>query len=246
MSNRDILQKIAQLESEVEKLKKEIGEQKTLSFSKIDFDELDELFQIERDYSFQLFQLWFSESREIQLERDEKLFLEELLKKEGRFLLDYLEEDLKANFIIPILNRVDFRVQERGVRGFYEQKLSYSNSRGGVKGTVDFVVAYGRKRAKVPLFFIQEFKQESEASDPEPQLIGEMIAGLEISKLDSIKGAFIRGKDWFFVVLEKLGEDSYRYSISDELNSRKIADLEAIYRNLLSVKREILNTFKEK
>ena len=42
------------------------------------------------------------------INQDDKLFLETLLSRYGKLLKAYKEETLKANFIIPIINRINF------------------------------------------------------------------------------------------------------------------------------------------
>jgi hypothetical protein len=67
-----------------------------------------------------------------------------------------------------------------------------------------------------------------------------MIAGLEISEVNQIKGAYIIGAIWNFVILEKVDENSYRYWISQNFDSSDLEKLKLIYKNLLFIKSEIL------
>jgi uncharacterized protein YfkK (UPF0435 family) len=235
MSNREILEKISKLESELRELKS--GLVKNFSFSNITFQDLENLFKIEKDYSNFSFENWFSEK---ELKNEDKNFLNALLQKEKPLLKSYNEEELKIQFLSPILNRVDFRGDS--FRAFYEHKIELKRESFSLSGSVDFFVAKGFERASNPIFFIQEFKRGILFSDPEPQLIAEMIAGLEISKLNQIKGAFIVGSIWNFVILEKVDE-TYKYTVSENFDSSKIADLEAIYKNLLFVKKEVVEIF---
>jgi hypothetical protein len=55
-----------------------------------------------------------------------------------------------------------------------------------------------------------------------------------------MKGAYIVGAIWNFVILEKLDKNKYQYFVSDNFDSTKIEDLTAIYKNLLFVKDEIM------
>jgi hypothetical protein len=71
----------------------------------------------------------------------------------------YSEEDLKVNFIIPILNKVRFKSFEKKIRDFYELQMSYKTSQFKLSGTVDFVVSEGLVESKKPYFFIQGFKR---------------------------------------------------------------------------------------
>jgi hypothetical protein len=238
---------MSNFELEIEKLKQQIAilegkknQIPTYSFSKIRDIDLEELLDIKRVFhKNEIFSSWFEGAKKLECGESEPI-LEALLKKEGEFLFRYLEDDLKAKFIIPILNLVDFSILEYEIRDFYEQPLRYETDKFIFNGTTDFVVAKGSRRAKKPYFFIQEFKQGKEFSDPEPQLLAEMVAGLELSNVLEFKGAFIVGAIWNFVILKKLEKDSYQYFVSPNFDSTKIEDLKLIYKNLVFVKKEIL------
>ena len=131
------------------------------------------------------------------------------------------------------------------IKDFYESSLIYKTDKFIFKGTTDFVVSKGIKKSKKPYFFIQEFKKTKETSDPEPQLLAEMISAVELNKSQNMRGAFIIGKDWYFVILEKLGKDKYQYFISKVFNSTKIEDFKKIYRNLQFIKNEIKQMVKK-
>ena len=63
---------------------------------------------------------------------------------------------------------------------------------------------------------------------------------MELNNWKTIRGAYIVGSIWNFVILEKLGKDSYQYFVSINFDSTKIEDLKSIYKNLLFVKNEII------
>jgi uncharacterized protein YfkK (UPF0435 family) len=236
----DFQAEIERLQREIEALKKQKNEIPSFSFSKIRDTDLEDLIDIKRVfYRDDIFNNWFDNSKSLNISEFEK-DLEKLLNREKPFLHTYLEEDLKVKFIAPVLNMVNFSIPESEIRDFYEQPLRYETDKFIFNGTTDFVVAQGRRRAKKPYFFIQEFKQGKEFSDPEPQLLAEMIAGLELSNVSEFKGAFIIGSIWNFVILEKLGENKYQYFVSENFDSSKIEDLKAIYKNLVFIKNEIL------
>jgi hypothetical protein len=60
-----------------------------------------------------------------------------------------------------------------------------------------------------------------------------------------IKGAYIVGAIWNFVVLEKIGKDAYEYFVSQNFDSTKIGDLQDIYKNLLFIKDEIIQKIEK-
>ncbi len=55
-----------------------------------------------------------------------------------------------------------------------------------------------------------------------------------------MKGAYIVGAIWHFVILEKISTNKYQYFVSKIFNATNIEDLKFIYQNLLFVKNEIL------
>jgi hypothetical protein len=210
----------------------------TYQYSKISDIELEALFFIEKNIkSSNSFDEWFSYNYDFL--DDEISFFEHLIQKNISLISDYNEEDLKANFLIPLINKVDFFLLNKRIRGFYEEKLTYKTERFIFNGTTDFVVSKGLKRPKEPYFFIQEFKKGKENSDPEPQLLAELISAVELNGFVSMRGAYIIGAIWNFVILEKLGEDKYQYFISHNFDSTKLEDLKNIYKNLLFVKSKL-------
>ncbi|WP_069472968.1 hypothetical protein [Candidatus Marithrix sp. Canyon 246] len=206
-------------------------------FSKIKDRELRELVNIKQNFSLKIFDLWFNQT--INLKDHEIKFLTELLDKEFNFIRIYKEEDLKVKFIAPILNKVDFRNIEKEIRDFYEEKITYKTNKFIFTGNTDFLVSKGLEYSEKPYFFIQEFKKDKEISYPESQLLAELITAVELNDFKIIKGAYIVGAIWNFVILKKLAENTYQYFISINFDSSKLTDLTAIYKNLLVVKEEI-------
>ena len=234
------LERIEALEREIEKLK---GLQKTdnidtFTYSNISLKDLKSVVAIKKYFDDTPFDKWFSFDENISI--DDTLFLETLLSKYGKLLKSYKEETLKANFIIPIINRVNFFSLEREISPFYEEIITYENKNFIFSGTTDFIVSKGLEYSERPYFFIQEFKKGIKGSDPEPQLLAELISAIELNNETSMRGAYIVGAIWNFVILEKLGEHKYQYFVSQNFDSTKIEDLKGIYKNLMFVKQEII------
>jgi len=210
----------------------------TYQYSKIRDTELKKLFEIKQKLDDQIFDEWFNYP--IEIDRSVEVFLTNLIKK-NKFLVErYYEEDLKIYYITPLLNQIDFLLRDKEIRGFYELSMSYATSQFILNGTVDFVVSEGLVESKKPYFFIQEFKRHEEYGNPRPQLLAELITAVELNDWQFIKGAYITGENWHFVILEKLERHKYQYFISQQFDSTKIEDLKSIYKNLLFVKNEIL------
>jgi hypothetical protein len=220
--------------SEFNRLKNEIP---IYTFSKIELKDLRQLFDIERVFEDEIFDPWFN--FDITLKDEEVLFLKELLAQEIKLMRIYNEEDLKAHFISPILNKVNFKSFEYKIRDFYEETLTYATNNFILRGVTDFVVAKGLEYPEKPYFFIQEFKKGLQYSNPEPQLLAELISAVELNNFEQMRGAFIIGENWNFVILNKLAQDKYQYFISNTFNATNINDLKCIYKNLLFVKHNI-------
>jgi hypothetical protein len=236
-----------QLLQEIEELKRKVSflEGKktppvpTYQYSKIRDRDLTSLFEIERNIDQHRFDEWFD--RSVDIDRETEAFLAELLDENAVLMDSYGEEDLKINFIGPLLKRVRFASFEKRIRDFYEMSMTYATIRFVFNGTVDFVVAEGLVESKRPYFFIQEFKRGEEYGNPRPQLLAELISAVELNAWATIKGAYIIGGSWHFVILEKLATDTYQYFVSQNFDATKLDDLKRIYQYLVYVKQEIIS-----
>ncbi len=235
-----LLQEIEELKREIKELKGEkISQIPIFNFSKIKISQLEKLFNIKQDIQNKtIFDNWFL--NDIEIENDTAGFLTKLLNKTEPLMRYYKEEDLKIHFLTHLFARVDFTSYEFEFRDFYNEQLIYETDKFILSGEVDFVVSKGLIESKKPYFFIQEFKKGKENSDPEPQLLAEMICAVELNNYEKIKGAYIVGAIWNFVILERIEKHKYIYYVSNNFDSTKIEDLKAIYKNLLFVKYEIL------
>jgi hypothetical protein len=213
------------------------------AFSKIRDADLEKLVYIEYNPNIKIFKNWLNNN--ITLDSDTITFLKKLIEDNRRYIKFYNEEDLKMKFLSPLFNRIDFRNFKYKFRDFYKQILEYKTDKFIFSGVTDFVISKGLKYGEKPYFFIQEFKKGIDTSDPEPQLLAELISGVEINGWSSMRGAYIIGENWNFVILEKLGVDKYQYFISRTFNSTNSDDLMGIYRNLLFVKNEIIEMLKD-
>lgn len=229
---------------EIEELKTQValltGKDKipTYQYSKIRDTELKKLFEIEKKLNPAIFNSWFN--NKICLTEDIIKYLLKLIEQNSGLIEDYNEEDLKIYLISPLLNKINFLLKDKEIRGFYELPMNYTTDKFILNGTVDFVVSEGLVESKKPYFFIQEFKRHEDYGNPRPQLLAELISAVELNDWKFIKGAYITGGNWHFVILEKLELHKYQYFISQNFDSTKIEDLKSIYKNLLFVKNEIL------
>ena len=107
------------------------------------------------------------------------------------------------------------------------------------------MISKGLVYSQKPYFFIQEFKRGKSNSDPEPQLLAELISAVELNNWKTIKGAYLIGANWNFVILEKLEKHRYQYFVSRTYDSTRIDDLNDIFKSLLFIKDEILTMIKK-
>ena len=235
---------------EIEELKKKVNilegkdenQIPTYQYSKIRDIDLNKLFEIEQNLDNSIFDEWLN--NKIEIDNSIEAFFKELLEDNKSLIESYSEEDLKVNFIVPILNKIRFKSFEKKMRDFYELRMTYKTSKFILNGTIDFVVSEGLVESKKPYFFIQEFKRSEEYGNPRPQLLAELISAIELNDWKFIKGAYIIGGIWHFAILEKLNVGKYQYFISQNFDSTKIDDLILIYKNLLFVKNEIISMVK--
>ena len=74
---------------------------------------------------------------------------------------------------------------------------------------------------------------------PEDQLLAELLVALHLNDIQQMKGAYITGQHWKFMILEKLPNDKFIFYVSKNFDSLKIDDLKGIYKNLRAVKAEL-------
>ncbi len=196
---------------------------KSYNFSTVRYSQLEEIVN---------FDDWFETPYKI--EDTEVLFFKNLIQKHKTLIGFYMEEDLKAKFIIPILNLVDFMVLP--VRDWYDGGLSGVLNGKKFKGFADFMVATGIDQAKKPYFFIQEFKPSVPDKDPKIQLLAELLVAIEKNKTNIMRGAYIIGQSWNFMLAKKTGENQYEFTISKSFDSLDLEDLKQIYIILQAVK----------
>ena len=237
--NEELKNRILALEG----IKEKNSDKKSYPFGQMRMKKLKSLVDININLDDTVFDEWFN--NDIKLNSDVEPFLKNLLKEEGKYIRYYNEEDLIIQFISQVLNHIKFKNIDKKIRFFSEEELIYEADNFIFNGEPDFFLARGFQFPEKPYFFIQEFKRKKQNSDPEPQLLAELISAVELNNWKTIKGAFIIGNDWTFVILEKLGKDKYQYFVSEDFNSAKIDDLKSIYKNLLFIKAEVIKMVDE-
>ncbi len=211
-------------------MKKE-NNKKQLSFSTITFLDIKKVVAIRQTVEDAPFAEWFDTPTTY--DNDDIACLDKLIKKHRNSLSSYLEEELKMKFISTILNRIDFTFD--AVKDWYERPIKAVINGWQIGGNTDFLVAKGEKEPEMPFFFIQEFKPTT-GSTPDDQVLAQMLVALELNQLSVIRGGFIMGQLWKFVILEKKEDNSFHFYTSMSFDSLKLDELVLIYKHLKTVK----------
>ena len=103
-------------------------------------------------------------------------------------------------------------------------------------GRTDEIIASGYRDPKTPFFAVNEYKKETDPDgDPAGQALAAMLVGHELNLQKGVDlpvyGCYIRGRNWFFMVLE-----GNTYAISQAFDSTDIEDAYQILRILFQLK----------
>ncbi len=205
---------------------------KKIQFNHASLDILQEVVNISTEINFQKFDEWFNYKYEI-LDEDDK-YLNELIELNQLFLQSYNEQKLITKFIAPLLNKVNFYFND--IQDWYGYNISGKINGYTLTGEADYMVAKGFKKPKIPYFFIQEFKSSYQRTDPENQLIAELLIAMKINNNNHIKGAYVAGKFWHFIILEKDKNENYKYYVSKSYDCLDIEDLRKMYAYFQAIK----------
>ncbi|MEM7536436.1 MAG: hypothetical protein AAF639_29905 [Chloroflexota bacterium] len=164
----------------------------------------------------------------------------ELARSEARiYIEEWNEWDLRDQFIGIIVKLAKFNDAKRLVSAFSERTIGAnvqgvrSNNDIELSGKVDWMVASGMGIPKKPFFFIHEYKQEGGGTRSNSgQLLATMLAAQELNDDGKpMYGAYIVGRNWFFVVLQ-----DRTYCMTDAYVSTKEHELQEILRILKAQK----------
>lgn len=205
---------------------------KTYSFSNIKFSELTKIVSLKKVRKPEIFNSWFEADYDLNSLDIE--YLTNLIDEHYLLVPSYSEEDLKVKFIAPILNKVKFN--RNGINDFYNANIRGEVNSVEFNGFADYVVAVGIKEPEKPYFFIQEFKPTQFDKDVEDQLFVELLTGMSINQTNVLRGAYIIGRNWYFVIMEKDAANNYTAYVSKQFDSLELDDLKQIYKNLQIVK----------
>jgi hypothetical protein len=156
------------------------------------------------------------------------------LLQEGKF---WNEEELKMRFL-SFLFYVAHIDEPNKIKVFYERPLSAVLNGYELSVVCDAMVATpkGIGKPKKPYFFLQEFKKQKNASDPEGQMLMAMlIAQAENADNLPVYGCWLQGQNWVFTTLHEKN-----YCVSKQFDAVEKEDLFQIIYALKHLKDLIL------
>jgi len=159
----------------------------------------------------------------------ERQLLDDLQARLEKRIYAWNEDELKMNFIAPLLSIVDFESEAYHV--FTERRLTAPYNDAELWGDVDFLISQGVYAPERPFFFIHEYKREDEPSNSSPlgQLMVTMVAAQILNQDDSpLYGVYIRGRNWIFAILQ--GKEYVTHSGFNALTD-DILDILAVLKN---------------
>jgi hypothetical protein len=147
--------------------------------------------------------------------------------------------ELKFHFIAPFVQLIDLFTAHYSTFAGRLIKEKIKNIDGNtveIHVSPEYLVAIGQQNPRQPFFFVKEYKPEKRGNnDPLGQLLAAMVASQHKNKVDfALRGCYVLGRNWFFVVLLPDGT----YSVSDAFVSTQ-DDIFQIYKILIATKAEI-------
>ncbi|MFN0203884.1 MAG: hypothetical protein ACKVTZ_20350 [Bacteroidia bacterium] len=147
----------------------------------------------------------------------EKKEINELRKDLAALHEAWNEDELKMNFIAPLLRLVHYGAEKR-YKAFFQRSLSCKIADIEMSGIVDMVIASGWEKPSTPYFFLHEYKQEQAGKgDARGQLLAAMLTAQALNQNEkAIFGVYLVGANWRFVVLENKTYSIKRFDATKE------------------------------
>ena len=207
--------------------------------------DLQEEFDLRREKECEALDAWLAKPDEVPIELNEyeQISLDLLIEEAKIFIEEWNEWELREQFIGYVIKLARFNDAKRLVSTFSERileaKVKSVRSHNDIElsGKVDWMIARGVGTPKKPFLFIHEYKQEGGGNRGNSgQLLATMLAAQELNDDGKpIYGAYVVGRNWFFVVLQ-----GKSYCMTDAYVSTKEIDLKEILR-LLKAQKLMIN-----
>ena len=202
---------------------------KTMAFRDWTLQKLDKTFHLKRRLQCPLLDDWTMMPFEIPANHLSEL---EILRQDLFLFADtWNEDELKWNFISVLMKLVNYRTATYNI--FLNRPIQAQVNNYTLKGFVDAVIATGMYEPEAPFFCFHEYKREKGTNDdPRGQLLSAMLAAQKLNSNDKpVYGAYVIGRNWFFVVLE--GKE---YCISNNFSATHKDELQQVYKLLANLK----------
>ncbi|MFN0201348.1 MAG: hypothetical protein ACKVTZ_07495 [Bacteroidia bacterium] len=199
------------------------------SFGSWDTQDLHFAFGLQDVDTLPILNDWISNSCEIPENIANEL--EDLRKAIFSLNEDWNEDELKMNFIAPLLRLIHYGKKDT-YNAFFQRSLSATINDIEIGGIVDMEIAKGWKKPIKPYFFLHEYKQDQGGkSDARAQLLAAMLAAQTLNADEKpVFGVYLVAASWRFMVLEGKEYAVYR------LDATKREDIHAIFCMLQWVK----------
>ena len=208
---------------------------KKISFSDWTMEELEQTFKLKRIYENVTLQKWIN--TDIEFSDFETTYLEYHQKIAFKKLETWNEQELISNFIGPLISLVNFDTDN--FRYFAERKISMQIDNYELSGRPDGMIATGKWSPETPFFFMSEYKKGTDARGwPSAQnLLAMLIAQKMNNNKFPIYGAYIVGRNWYFMILEN---NNYAITKGHNALTNDIFDIFKILKNLKNIIIEII------
>jgi len=188
-----------------------------------------------------LLEQWLTATYDIS--NQQKIYLERLQSLLQNEVESWNEEELKFNFIAPLMSLVNFSTPY--YKPFLERSLSAVVKEYTLKGRVDFMIATGLQTPRAPYFCLHEYKKEHGIdNDPRGQLLAEMIAIQSLNNNDfPVYGTYVVGRLWLFVVLY---QQEYAVSLAYDATKNDLYNIFVILQQLKVIIEGFITASKNK
>ena len=161
-------------------------------------------FGLDRSKNCQVLEDWI-ENIEEDLDQKKIAFLDRYRTRLIEFVDSWNEQELSMNFVGPLIAEIDFYTEHTNF--FYGRKIAGKINGEEISGYVDGMISEGKYAPNKPYFCLHEYKYEEGASnDGTGQLVIAMYLAQIINGNDlPVYGAYVLGRNWFFVTLTKEG-----------------------------------------
>ncbi len=205
-------------------------------FAKWTIEEVEDTFRVTLQKQSKILEQWLTVPSPPSRESAEQL--DRLREKLVDHVWDWNELELTVKFIGPLLSMVNF--DQESYQSFMNRDISVSYEEDTLGGTVDFVVARGKRSPKKPFFFIHEHKREKDSSnDPLGQVMIAMVAAQKINNDGNpVYGAYVMGRYWNFVALKEL---EYSVSLTYDATKNELEDILGILHNTKAIIQELID-----